>query len=173
MKLLNMTLLIALIVVSWGTSAAAQRTPAPSSAPRSPEIVLKEFYKWYIHNLAHRVDVLKQARARATLKKYATAGLIREMDRNRKLPMGDGFDADEFLLTQEFPSAPKDEARWIRVMSISNVEVNGDAATAIVAFDKEEVRVKVTLMKEAGLWKISKVGDPESGEGFPERKPHT
>ena len=171
MKLLNMTLFITLIVGLWSTSAAAQRAPAPSSVLRPPEIVLKEFYKWYIHNLAHRVNVLKRARARATLKKYVTAGFIRQMERNQKLPMGEGFDADEFLLTQEFPSEPKDEARWIKAMSISKVEVNGDAARAIVSFEKEEVRVMVNLIKEAGLWKISKVADPESGEGFPEREP--
>jgi len=150
---------------------AAQRTSTAAQVTQPPEAVVREFYKWYIHNLAHRVNVLKQARARATLKKCVTAGFIREMERNQKLPMGEGFDADEFLLTQEFPSEPKDEARWIKAMSISKVEVNGDAARAIVSFEKEEVRVMVNLIREAGLWKISKVVDPESGEGFPERKP--
>jgi hypothetical protein len=52
MKLQNMTLFCALIVALCTTSVAAQHPTTSTPAARSPEIVLKEFYKWYIHSIS-------------------------------------------------------------------------------------------------------------------------
>lgn len=51
MKLLTLVLFSSLIVAVLSTSVTAQRTTEPSLVVRSPEIVLKEFYKWYIHDV--------------------------------------------------------------------------------------------------------------------------
>ena len=62
-------------------------------------------------------------------------------------------DADAFLQTQEWDKA------WADNANVSNVRVNGSTATAIVTFDATTnyPRVAVTLVKEAGNWKIDRV----------------
>jgi len=76
MKLQNMVLFCALIVAVCCTSVGAQHSTASKPAVRSPEIVLKEFYKWYIHAGIHGINPFK-GKARVTLKKYVTARYIR------------------------------------------------------------------------------------------------
>src|SRR5205823_3310430 len=50
------------------TSAVAQGTTTSSPLDRSPEIIVKEFYKWYIHSVSHQIDPFKTDKA--TLKKF-------------------------------------------------------------------------------------------------------
>jgi hypothetical protein len=72
MKLLTLLLFFSLIVAVLGTSAAAQHQAAPTRAVRSREIVLKEFYKWYIHSInRYQKATAPFEGAMATLKKYA------------------------------------------------------------------------------------------------------
>ena len=75
-----------------------------------------------------------------------TLRLIKEIERSES-------DADTFLRTQEW------DAAWADTATVSNVRVNGATATAIVTFDAATnyPRVSVTLVKEAGTWKIDKV----------------
>jgi hypothetical protein len=84
--------------------AAAQHPTASTPAVRSPEIVIKEFYKWYIHDVNGQGSnsPWKTTKGRAILKKYVTLRFIRAIDRNEKLPEdADAFDADYFLLDQD------------------------------------------------------------------------
>ena len=148
MKLVSLVLLSSLVVGVLSISAAAQRPTAASTMDRSPEIVLAEFYKWYIHSTGRNVDPIKAGKA--TLKKYVTLRFIRVIERNDKLPEGEGFDADYFLQTQEETSAT---ARIV----VSNVAVKGATATAIVTFDEGYPRVRVSLVREGGAWKIDNV----------------
>jgi len=159
MKPPNMTLFFALIVALCSTSVRAQHPTASTPAVRSPEIVLKEFYKWYIHAGSHDIDPFKKDRA--TLKKYVTARFIHEIERNDKLPEGEGFDADYFLQTQDpLPSSgANNEGDWLKSISVSKVVLKGTTATAIVTFLDGYPRVKVSLILEAGAWKIDKVKD--------------
>jgi hypothetical protein len=159
MKLLNRVLFCALIVALCSTPAAAQHSTASTPAGRSPEIVLKEFYKWYIHAGSHDIDPFKTDKA--TLKKYITVRFIREIERNDKLPEGEGFDADYFLQTQDpLPSSnANNEAAWLKSISVSKVARKATTATAIVTFLDGYPKVKVTLILEGGLWKIDRVKD--------------
>lgn len=159
MRLLKMTLFFALIVALVSTSVGAQRPTASTPAVRSPEIVLKEFYKWYIIAGSHDIDPLKADKA--TLKKYVTVRFIREIERNDRLPEGQGFDADYFLQTQDpLPSADaNNEADWLKSISVSKVALKATAATAIVTFLDGYPKVKVSLILEGGVWKIDKVKD--------------
>lgn len=160
MKLLNMSLICALTVVLSGAPVAAQRATASSpAAARSPEVVLREFYKWYIHALSHDVDPLKADKA--TLKKYVTLRFIREIERNDKLPEGEGFDADYFLRTQDpLPSSDaNNEADWLKSISVSKVALKATTATAVVTFLDGYPKVKVGLVEEGGVWKIDDVKD--------------
>jgi hypothetical protein len=162
MKVLNMALFFALIVALSSTSVAAQRKTAPSPALRSPEIVLKEFYRWYIfatNNYKKTTDPYEGGRA--TLKKYVTLRFIRAIERNEKLPEdADAFDADYFLLDQDTSGYTE------KNIAVSKVAVKGLTATAIVSFYRGDDRgVKVSLVQEAGVWKIDKVND-KNGVGL-------
>jgi hypothetical protein len=162
MKLKNMALFFALIVALCSTSVAAQRATASTPAARSPEVVLKEFYKWYIFATNHYKKATSPYEGgRATLKKYVTLKFIRAIDRNEKLPEdADAFDADYFLLDQD-TSGYKGEN-----ISVSKVVVKGTTATANVSFYRRDDRgVQVSLVLEAGVWKIDKVND-RSGAGL-------
>lgn len=68
MKLLTLVLLSSLIVAICSTSVAAHRASAPSPEAGAPEVVVREFYQWYIHSVAHQVDPLKAGKT--TLKKF-------------------------------------------------------------------------------------------------------
>lgn len=162
MKLLNITLYFALIVALCSTSVNAQHTTGPASAVRSPEIVLREFYKWYIHAGSHDIDPFKTDKA--SLRKYVTVRFIREIERNDKLPEGQGFDADYFLQTQDpLPSSQaNNEAEWLKSISVSKITLKGTTATAIVTFFDGYPKVRVSLILEAGAWKIDKVKDGRS-----------
>src|SRR6266496_1389291 len=145
MKLLTMNSFFALIVALCSTSVGAQHSVASTPAVRSPEVVLKEFYKWYIHAGSRDIDPFKTDKA--TLKKYVTVRFIREIERNDKLPEGQGFDADYFLQTQDpLPSSQaNNEADWLKSISVSKVAINATTATAIVTFFDGYPRVKVSL----------------------------
>ena len=162
MRLLNMTLFFALVALS-SMSVSAQHSTARTPAVRSPEIVLKEFYKWYIHAGSHDIDPFKKDKA--TLRKYVTVRFIREIERNDKLPEGEGFDADYFLQTQDpLPSSgANNEADWLKSISVSKIAIKGTTATAIVTFFDGYPKVKVSLILEGGVWKIDKVKDARGG----------
>lgn len=106
--------------------------------------VIKNFYYWYINAVEAGTDPFKKGRA--TLQKYVTLRLIKQIERSET-------DADAFLQTQEWDKA------WAVNSNVSNVRVNGTTATAIVTFDATTnyPRVSLTLVKEAGVWKIDRV----------------
>ena len=110
----------------------------------SPGAVIKNFYYWYINAVEAGTDPFKKGRA--TLQKYVTLRLIRQIERSET-------DADTFLQSQEWDKA------WAENANVSNVRVKGATATAIVTFDAATnyPRVSVTLVKVAGVWKIDRV----------------
>lgn len=165
MKRLTLALFSLLIVVLCGISVVAQRRTATPPVARSPEIVLKEFYQWYIHevNRPSKNYAWKTTRGRAILKKYVSLRFIRAIDRNEKLPEdADAFDADYFLLDQDTSGITG------KNIAVSKVVIKGTTATANVGSVNSDYgmrMVKVSLIKEGGVWKIDKVKD-ESGEGL-------
>lgn len=162
MMLRNMALFFALIVALASTPVAAKRTKVSTPAARSPEVVLKEFYKWYIfatNNYKKTTDPYEGGRA--TLRKYVTLRFLRAIDRNDKLGEdADAFDADYFLLDQDT------SGYTVKNIAVSKVVIKGTTATANVSFYRGDDRgVKVSLVQEAGVWKIDKVND-RSGAGL-------
>lgn len=159
LKLLTLVLFCSLIVAVSGTSVAAQHTAPTLPAARSPEVVLKEFYKWYVHSINHYKKATGPFEGgMATLKKYVTQRFIRATERNEKLPEGEGWDADYFLLNQDTSGFSE------KNISVSKVVIKGATATAIVTFDQADM-VKVSLILEGGVWKIDKVKN-ERGDGL-------
>ena len=152
MKLLTLVLFSSLIAAVLSTSVTAQRTTAPSPLARSPEIVLKEFYKWYIFATNHYKKTTNPYEGgRAILKKYVTRRFIREIERNEKLPLGEAFDADYFLQLQDHSGITG------KNVAVSKVAIKGPTATAIVNLDYGMGLVKVSLRQEDGVWKIDNV----------------
>ena len=109
--------------------------------------VIKNFYHWYINAVDAGTDPFKKGRA--TLQTYVTLRLIRQIERAES----EGVDADAFLQTQEWDKS------WADKATVSDVRINGATATAIVTFDATTnyPRVRVTLVKDAGTWKIDRV----------------
>src|ERR1700682_94228 len=124
---------------------ATSFTEAPAQTS-TPESVIRSFYKWYIGAIDGGADPLKEGKT--ILRRYVSLRLIRQIVRDE----ANGLDADEFLQTQEWDKA------WADNVRVSKLAVKGEAATAIVTFNREEYpRVLVTLVKDAGVWKLDKV----------------
>ncbi|SRR6266496_4609091 len=148
------------IILVFFSSALAQQA-IPLQPAKTPEAALREFYEWYIHANFHGIDPFK-GKGRQALKKYVTVRFLREIDRNENLPpeSPSAFNADYFLQTQDplpDPSSDYKEGQWLKSISVSQVSVKGTTATAIVIFLDGYPRVRVSLIKEAGNWKINRV----------------
>ncbi len=123
-----------------------------TSAQSSPEAVIKVFYNGYIRSTGKGVDPFGK---RSTLKKHLTARLIKEHVTAYEASQ----DADYFLRSQQyFPE-------WENNFNISKPVVKGATATTFVTFPDGYSRVKVTLRKAAGVWKIDRVQNAQLSGG--------
>ena len=127
--------------------AQAQETGGSSK----PESVLREFYQWYVQSVAANRSPMTDERAK--LKRYATDGMLRRIDR---LAKADELGADPFLQAQDIDDA------WAKNIKVSKPEIAGNVATATVELKGREMSQKlaVTLRQESGTWKVDKV-DPK------------
>jgi len=156
MKLTTLTVCFALLVVICCAPVVAQHTTSPSPLTRSPEVVLKEFYKWYIDSIRHSKT---HEPGSARLKKYVSLRFLRAIDRNDKMPPeSDAFDADYFLLDQDTSGYTG------KNIAVSKVVIKGTRATAVVTLDQADV-LMISLVQEAGVWKIDKVKN-DRGDGL-------
>ena len=148
MNLRNMTLFCVLIALC--STSAAQHSTARTPAVRSPEIVLKEFYKWYIDSIQHYKKATNPYEGgKVRLKKYVSLRYLRAIDRNEKRPPeSDAFDADYFLLNQDT------SGYTTKNIAVSKVVIKGTTATAVVTLPDV---LMVSLVHEGGVWKIDKV----------------
>jgi hypothetical protein len=113
------TRLLAMVLsAAFALSSIAQ--PQPTAA--GPERVIRDFYGWYVQALVANQDPL--GKRRGELSRYATARLLREIDKMRKGP--DGLDGDYFLDAQDFDRA------WAKNINVSHVVTKGTSATADV-----------------------------------------
>ncbi len=122
-----------------------------SGVAAKPEAVIREFYKWYVQTVsANRSPMMDEP---AKLKRYATAGMLRRID---KLAKDQELGADPFLQAQD-----SDEA-WAKNIKVSDPKIAGNVATAKVELKGREMthKLAVTLRQESGAWKIDKV-DPK------------
>jgi len=121
-------------------------------AQTSPESVIKSFYNGYIRATAKGVEPLGK---RSALRKYLTANIIRtQVDAYEA-----SQEADYFLQSQEY------EAKWENAFTISKPVISGGTATAIVDFPGGYPRVRVTLKKQGGIWKIDRVRNAQLPQG--------
>jgi hypothetical protein len=131
--------------------------PAPAAdQAATPEECIRNFYRWYVTNLVANRDPLKQ---RAEIRQYATARLLKEIDKMAKGP--EGLDGDYFVDAQDF------DPLWAKNIAISAVQTKGDRSDAHVLLNGSKgmrKKLVVHLVKEAGTWKVDKVQGREGGD---------
>jgi hypothetical protein len=133
-------------------SAVTLNTTTSPPAAQSPEAVVKEFYRWYIHSISKGPDPFKQGKP--TLRQYVTAKLIREVERAER---AEGLDADYFFQSQEWDDG------WEHTVKVSKAQIKGGTAAVIVTVNALRYpRVRVSLVDENGVWKINKVENAPS-----------
>jgi hypothetical protein len=158
MKLISQAVCLALTVTIFSALVIARSATASSPEVSPPGALIEEFYKWYIHSVAHQVDPLKAGKP--TLKKYVTRRLILKIEKLAREMASGGYDSDYFLEAQgRYPDSPDLEDVWTRNISVSGVVVRGATATAVVSFgdNGELARERVSLIQEGGVWKIDNV----------------
>jgi hypothetical protein len=143
------------VLVSFALVAAFCPLGAAESTA-TPEDCIRNFYRWYVTNLVANRDPLKQ---RKEIRQYATARLLKEIEKMAKGP--DGLDGDYFVDAQDFDPA------WAKNIAISAVQTQGDKSSAHVVLDGAKGmrrKLVVHLVKEGGTWKVDKVQGREGGD---------
>ena len=157
-----MILFFALIAANLSALPTTQRTTA-SSVATPPNVVVEDFYKWYIHSVSHKIDPFKAGKP--TLQKYVTLRFMRKLERiAREMASGD-YDGDYFLEAQrDYPDSPNLENEWIKDMSTSKLAIKGATASVMISFGEDGALAKerISLVQEGGVWKIDDVKNGNS-----------
>ena len=126
---------------------AGQLTHAAEAA-RPPEVVVSEFYQWYMKELAaDRNPLLNKNKS---LSNYVAASLLQTI--KRKMNSKDGMEIDYFIQAQDFPKAGfKASALTIKATNAIVTMTSRDRSFAH--------SFKVTFVKTAESWLISGIGD--------------
>ncbi len=117
-----------------------------------PEAVIREFYAWYVKAVAANRDPFKDDSAQ--LKRYASARLIREVEKARK---SGELGADPFIQAQDF------DKDWAKNIKVADAKISGESASAKVELNGAEMgthKLNVTMRNEGGAWKVDKVDVP-------------
>ncbi|HLM59576.1 MAG TPA: DUF3828 domain-containing protein [Pyrinomonadaceae bacterium] len=138
-RVLNIAFMFALVVSGSLLFPAGMRAQTDS-----PETVIKTFYNGYVRPSGKNAEPLgKNSPLRKYLSAQLTAKKIKAFERENE--------ADYFVQSQEW----SDE--WENKFTVSKAVIKGGTATVFVTFPQDYPRVKVTLKKEAGAWKIYQV----------------
>ncbi len=119
---------------------------ATRAAP-GPERVALEFYSWYLARLAANQDPL--ADQPALMAKYVAKALLKEI--KKKMESADGLNADYFIQAQDYSDG------WLGAVFVSNLQINGNSATAQLVLGRLEpdvYRLSLKMLLEQGTWKI-------------------
>ncbi|HAF21863.1 MAG TPA: hypothetical protein DCK93_02950 [Blastocatellia bacterium] len=163
MKLRNRILFCALIVAILSALPATQCTTASSVVGTPPNVVVEEFYKWYIHSVSHQIDPFKAGKT--TLQKYVTPRFMRKVQRIAREMASGGYDGDYFLEAQrDYPDSPNLEDEWVKNMSTSKLTIKGPTAAVSISFGENGALAKerINLLQEGGIWKIDDVKNGSS-----------
>ena len=111
------SLLVAIIGVTFCHAAPAAE-PAKSLSS-NPAETIRGFYHWYVTELIANRDPMSN---RKELKQFATARLLNELGKMKRGP--EGLNGDYFVDAQDFDN------QWAKKISVSNIQLNGNNATA-------------------------------------------
>jgi hypothetical protein len=141
--------LIVTLTAALAFSYLGRAAEPANTSGSNPIDTIRGFYRWYVTALIANQEPIKN---RKEMKRFATDRLLREIGKMKQGP--DGLDGDYFLDAQDFDDL------WAKNITVSNVKVSGNGATAEVLLSgKSEMRrrLKVDLVNEGGTWKIDKV----------------
>jgi len=158
MKPRNLAVFFALIVMICSATVVARPATPPSPVASAPEVVVREFYAWYIHSVSHQIDPFKAGKP--TLQKYVTLRFMRKLERIAREMASGGYDGDYFLEAQkDYPDSPKLEDEWINNMATSKLVIKGATAAVLISFGENGALAKerISLIQEGGAWKIDDV----------------
>jgi Protein of unknown function (DUF3828) len=148
MRFVRTVSIIFLFVLLGCTEAVAGQEAAIATS--KPDVAAATFYKWYLNELAQNHDPLSGGTK--CLAPYVSASLLRQITRMMHSP--DGMEADYFIQAQDYLDG------WLHHVSTSDTKVQAGVATTIVTLGEkpeEQYRLFVTLVREAGVWKIRRV----------------
>jgi len=147
--------MLMLAVLTWMGVAQVQAAPLRLAAP---DAVATEFYGWYLDTLGADQDPLSDRHA--TFNNYVarelTARLVERL--NAHMRQGRVPDTDYFLQSAAYQSA------WRRHVAATTVRQRGDSADVIVTLGAQDGATRLlalTMVREAGSWKIRQVAPAE------------
>jgi hypothetical protein len=144
LKQFRPTILTLLALVAGVTLSSM---PVRAQQAVAPEDVVRGFYSWYLHQLAHdNPNPLKQ---KVTALKYLTPQLYANAPRLIR-----NMDADIFICAQDWDKG------WEKNFTVSTPQVKNNSATATVTLpsgETDKIQINVTLIKTAAGWRINKV----------------
>jgi Protein of unknown function (DUF3828) len=137
---LQMAICLVFIFVSF-TGAKAQTN-------NSPESRVKSFYDWYLKSISKQQDPSKN-------KTVMNSHLSRRFGGWFYSKAGQNLDYDIFINAQDWNEA------WINNINVGKATINGNTAVVKITLgtppDTWIQRLNISLVKEAGNWKIDRV----------------
>jgi hypothetical protein len=130
---------------------AADVTPSPAA---TPEAAVRLFYPWYLGEMMKGRVPLTEER----MQDYVAEDTLRDIAFMMKRPNGgkQGLQEDYFLQAKDYFDD------WADHIAVSEVTIDGDTASALVALGdpaQGTKRLALTLVREQGGWKISRVNE--------------
>ena len=151
---LNPLLLACAFLVFAGTQivyAADGVTPAPAA---TPEAAVRLFYPWYLGEMMMGRTPLTEER----MQDYVAQDTLRDITIAMSFSNAGskGVAKDYFLQTRDYYDD------WADYIAVSEVTIAGDTASTLVALGdpaQGTKRLALTLVREGGGWKISRVNE--------------
>lgn len=126
-------------------------TTINAQPPNTPESRVKWFYSWYFKSINDgkepSKDVINSNLSKRFSRSYFSQG--------GHQPKSDSFDYDVFLNSQEWSED------WVDNMNVGKATIKGNTAVVKLKLSMTDddfvLTLKVSLVKEAGVWKIDRV----------------
>ena len=143
----------AFLVLASAHSVSAADGAAPGSAA-TPEAAVRQFYPWYLGEMMK--GRLPLADERMRMQDYIAKDTLRDIAfmLNRANGGKRGLPEDYFLQAKDYFDD------WIDHIAVSEVAIDGDTASALVALGDPAQgthRLALSFLREDGVWKIARV----------------
>jgi len=142
-RFIGRLLITCLLAIGSAHAASAQQVA-------TPEQCTKVFYEWYLAQLAADKDPVSDDSP--ALKDRVATPLLRLIERKRRSP--DGMDADYFIQAQDYLDD------WLVQVSVKPRTISKTTAKVDATLGEKpdtSRKLRVTLIRESGTWKISRV----------------
>ena len=144
-------LLLACAFLAFAGTHAVYAAPAPAA---TPEAAVRLFYPWYIGEMTMGRVPLTEGR----IQDYVAKDTLRDITIAMSFSNAGskGVAKDYFLQTRDYYDD------WADYVAVSEVTIDGDAASTLVALGdpaQGTKRLALTLVREDGGWKISRVNE--------------